>query len=88
MSDYSQTRKFSSAVTSRFREMLVNLEGNFMGIELETDDLGIWLVNKTPDEVQQIGHVSWKEVTRGVQQCLLQEKFLIVLSELEKKGKL
>jgi len=53
-------------------------------ITLDTDELGIWLINDTPDGPQQMGHISWKEVTRGVQTALLQEKFLIVLAELDK----
>jgi len=53
-------------------------------ITLDTDELGIWLINDTPDGPQQMGHISWKEVTRGVQNALLQEKFLIVLAELDK----
>ena len=54
-------------------------------ITLDTDELGIWLINETPEGPQQMGHISWKEVTRGVQQALLQEKFLIVLAELDQK---
>ena len=53
-------------------------------ITLDTDELGIWLINDTPDGPQQMGHISWKEVTRGVQNALLQEKFIIVLAELDK----
>ena len=53
-------------------------------ITLDTDELGIWLINDTPDGPQQMGHISWNEVTRGVQNALLQEKFLIVLAELDK----
>jgi len=52
-------------------------------ITLDTDELGIWLISETPWGPQQMGHISWKEVTRGVQTALLQEKFLIVLAELE-----
>jgi len=51
-------------------------------ITLDTDELGIWLINETPEGPQQMGMVSWKEVARGVQTALLQEKFLIVLAEL------
>jgi len=53
-------------------------------ITLDTDELGIWLINETPEGPQKMGMVSWKEVTRGVQTALLQEKFLIVLAELDK----
>jgi len=51
-------------------------------ITLDTDELGIWLINETPEGPKQMGMVSWKEVTRGVQNALLQEKLLIVLAEL------
>lgn len=55
-------------------------------ITLQTDELGIWLVEELDNGlVKQLGHISWKEVTSGVQQCLLQEKFLIVLAELDAK---
>jgi len=55
-------------------------------VTLQTDELGIWLVEELDNGlVKQMGHISWKEVTRGVQQCLLQEKFLIVLAELDAK---
>jgi hypothetical protein len=53
-------------------------------ITLDTDELGIWLIGETSWGPQQMGHISWKEVTRGVQNALLQEKFLIVLAELDK----
>jgi len=51
-------------------------------ITLETDELGIWLVNETAQGPEQMGHISWKEITRGVQQALLQERFLIVLQKM------
>jgi len=52
-------------------------------ITLDTDELGIWLVDETEDgNFQQMGHISWQEVTRGVQQALLQERFLIVLQKM------
>jgi hypothetical protein len=51
-------------------------------ITLDTDELGIWLVYETNEGTQQMGHISWQEVTRGVQQALLQERFLIVLQEM------
>lgn len=45
-------------------------------ITLETDDIGIWLLEMTPDGPTQIGHVSWYEITRRVEQKLrrLQEE--------------
>ena len=59
-----------------------------MDFTLDTDELGIWLIGETPDGPQQIGHISWKEVTRGVQQALLQEKFLIALTEIDQEDDL
>lgn len=53
-------------------------------ITLDTDELGIWLISMTPEGPSQMGHISWKEITRGVQQALLQEKFLIALAEADK----
>jgi hypothetical protein len=55
-----------------------------MNITLDTDDLGIWLIDEKQEEPQQLGHISWREITRGVQQALLQEKFLIALAEIDK----
>ena len=52
-------------------------------ITLDTDELGIWLINETPEGPQQMGMVPWAEVARGVQTALLQEKFLTALRELE-----
>ena len=52
-------------------------------ITLDTDELGIWLIDETPEGPQQMGHISWREITRGVQQTLLQEKFLIALAEID-----
>ena len=54
-----------------------------MNITLDTDDLGIWLIDETDEGPQQLGHISWREITRGVQQTLLQEKFLIALAEID-----
>ena len=54
-------------------------------ITLDTDELGIWLVDETSEGPQQMGHISWTEITRGVQQALLQENFLIALAEMDKE---
>jgi len=56
---------------------------DYNNITLDVDELGIWLIDEDEDGmVYQMGHISWKEVTRGVQQALLQERFLIVLQEM------
>lgn len=44
-----------------------------INVTLETDELGIWLIDDTPQGPEQMGFISWKEVTRGVQAALLQE---------------
>ena len=86
MSDYKQTRDASGVITSRFANMLRNLKDDYedevqMNITLDTDELGIWLIEETPDGPQQMGHISWKTVAQGVQTALLQEKFLIALTQ-------
>ena len=53
-------------------------------LTLDTDELGIWLVDDRPERPLQLGHISWKAITQGVQQALLQEKFLIALAEIDK----
>lgn len=55
-----------------------------LNLTLDTDELGIWLIDDTPEGPQQLGHISWREITRGVQQALLQENFLIALAEIDK----
>ena len=61
-----------------------NSEDPLSNLTLDTDELGICLDDETPEGPQQLGHIAWKEVARGVQQALLQEKFLIALAEMDK----
>ena len=61
-----------------------NNEDPLKCLTLDTDELGIWLVDDGPDGPLQLGHISWKTITQGVQQALLQEKFLIALAEIDK----
>jgi hypothetical protein len=61
-----------------------NKEDPLLNLTLDTDELGIWLINEAPEGTQQMGHISWKELARGVQQALLREKFLIRLLEIDK----
>lgn len=56
-----------------------------MNITLDTDELGIWLIEETGEGLKQMGHISWKEITRGVQQALLQEQFLIALAKIDQE---
>ena len=57
-------------------------------ITLETDDVGIWLLEMTPDGMHQLGHVSWYEITRRIEQKLLQEKFLLALTRIDEEDDL
>ena len=66
------------------KENVVTRKEVTMNITLDTDDLGIWLIDETDEGPQQLGHISWREVARGVQQALLQEKFLMALAEIDK----
>lgn len=43
---------------------------NYVNITLDTDEMGIWLIDETEQGPQQMGFVSWKEITRGVQIAL------------------
>jgi hypothetical protein len=55
----------------------------YNNITLDVDELGIWLVDETEGgNFQQMGFISWKEIARGVQNALLQEKMLLILQEM------
>ena len=54
-------------------------------ITLETDDIGIWLLEMTPDGMNQLGHVSWYEITRRIEKQLLQQKFMLALAKLDEE---
>ena len=72
------------AAMNKHTDGTFNSEDPLSNLTLDTDELGIWLITEEAGETQQLGHISWKEVTRGVQQALLQEKFLIALAEMDK----
>jgi hypothetical protein len=57
-------------------------------ITLDVDDDGIWLIEDTETGPKQLGHVSWRAVTRGVEKALRKEKFLIALINLDKEDDL
>jgi hypothetical protein len=61
-----------------------NKEDPLLNLTLDADELGIWLIDEAPEGTQHMGYISWKQVARGVQQALLQEKFLIALIEMDK----
>lgn len=53
---------------------------------LETDEIGLWLIVTDEWGVKhQAGHVSWAEITRGVQGKLLQDKFFAELDKLDRE---
>jgi len=55
----------------------------YNNITLDVDELGIWLVDETVGgNLQQMGHVSWMQIAKGVQNALLQEKMLLILQEM------
>lgn len=60
--------------------MTKHREDPLLNLTLDTDELGIWLITDGVGETQQLGHISWREIARGVQQALLQENFLIALA--------
>lgn len=72
------------AAMTKHTDGTFNKEDPLSNLTLDTDELGIWLITDGVGETQQLGHISWREITRGVQQALLQENFLIALAEMDK----
>ena len=72
------------AAMNKHTDGTFNKEDPLLNLTLDTDELGIWLIDDTPEGPQQLGYISWREITRGVQQALLQENFLIALAEMDK----
>ena len=54
-----------------------------LNLTLDTDDLGVWLVNETPEGPQQMGHISWMAIKQGVQTAFFQEQFAMALDKLD-----
>jgi hypothetical protein len=54
-------------------------------ITLDIDDDGIWLIQETEWGTKQLGHVSWRAITRGVEKALRREKFLIALINMDEE---
>jgi len=52
---------------------------------LDTDEYGIWLVDDRPEGPLQLGHISWRTITQGVQNTLLKEKFLMALAKMDEE---
>ena len=57
-------------------------------ITLETDNIGIWLLEMTPDGMNQLGHVSWYEITKRLEKQLLQQKFMLALTRIDEEDDL
>ena len=57
-------------------------------ITLETDEIGIWLIDMTPDGMNQLGHVSWYEITKRLEKQLLQQKFMLALTRIDEEDDL
>lgn len=72
------------AAMTKHTDGAFNKEDPLLNLTLDTDELGIWLITDGVGETQQLGHISWREVARGVQQALLQENFLIALALMDK----
>ena len=56
-----------------------NKEDPLLNLTLDTDELGIWLIDEQSEGPQQLGHVPWKDITLGVKRALLEEvKFIAI----------
>ena len=54
-------------------------EDPLLNLTLDTDELGIWLIDEQPEGPQQLGHVPWTDITLGVKRALLEEvKFIAI----------
>lgn len=49
-------------------------------ITLDTDEIGIWLINDTPEGPQQMGLVTWEVIARRVRQKNQQVEYLASIS--------
>lgn len=52
-------------------------------ITLETDDVGIWLVENNSQGTVQLGHISWYEVTKRIEQQMSKDRFLADLAAVD-----
>ena len=56
-----------------------NKEDPLLNLTLDTDELGIWLIDDQSEGPQQLGHVPWTDITLGVKRALLEEvKFIAI----------
>ena len=49
-------------------------------ITLDTDEIGIWLINETPEGPQQMGLITWEVIARRVRQKNQQVEYLASIS--------
>lgn len=49
-------------------------------ITLDTDEIGIWLINETSEDRQQMGLVTWAEIARRVRKKNQQVEYLASIS--------
>ena len=45
-------------------------------ITLDTDEIGIWLIDETPEGPQQMGLVTWAEIAKYVRRNIQQAEFI------------
>lgn len=45
-------------------------------ITLDTDEIGIWLINETPEGPQQMGLVTWEVIAKYVRRNIQQKEFI------------
>ena len=45
-------------------------------ITLETDEIGIWLMDHTPENRQRLGLVTWEVIAKYVRRNIQQEEFI------------
>lgn len=53
---------------------------NIGNVTLDTDEIGIWLINETPEDRQQMGLVTWSEIAKRVRQKNQQVEYLASIS--------
>ena len=73
------------AAMTKHTDGAFNKKDPLLNLTLDTDELGIWLIDETPEGSQQMGHISWKEITQGVQNALLKDKFLLALAKIDEE---
>ena len=45
-------------------------------ITLDTDEIGIWLMDNTPEDRQRLGLVTWEEIAKYVRQNIQQAEYI------------